>query len=131
MVTDDERREVASHMRVLAGTALVTVPLLSEVISADFNCDANIWQRLADLIEPSGYECVPGECPLNVRHDNDGIDRERLLALAVNLDARATELLKANDLDQSRQRRSARLAHATDLMAACSRIREALGEAGE
>lgn len=54
-------------------------------------------------------------------------DRAALLALAVNLDARATELLKANDLDQSRQRRSARLAHATDLMAACSRIREALG----
>lgn len=53
MATDDERREVASHMRVLAGTALVTVPLLSEVISAGFNCDANIWQRLADLIEPT------------------------------------------------------------------------------
>lgn len=55
------------------------------------------------------------------------VDHDALLALAVNLDAEATELLKVNDLDQSRQRRSARLAHATDLMAACSRIREALG----
>lgn len=36
--------------------------------------------RLADLIEPSGHECVPGECPLNVRHDSDRIDQERLLA---------------------------------------------------
>lgn len=39
-------------------------------------------RSLADLIEPSGYECVPGECPLNVRHDNDRIDREAPLALA-------------------------------------------------
>ena len=55
------------------------------------------------------------------------VDRDALLELADDLDARATELLKVNDLDQSRQRRSARLAHATDLMAACSRIREMLG----
>lgn len=59
MVTDDERREVASHMRVLAGTALVTVPLLSEVINADLNCDANIWQRLAELIDPDGADPGP------------------------------------------------------------------------
>ena len=55
------------------------------------------------------------------------VDRDALLALAVNLDARVAELIKVNDLDQSRQRRSARRAHAMDLMAACSRIREACG----
>ena len=45
--------------------------------------------RIADLIEPSGHECVPGECPLNVRHDNDRIDQERLLALADEMERRA------------------------------------------
>lgn len=71
-----------------------------------------------DIFEKT-YEPAEAE-PLSV-------DCEALLALAVNLDARTTELLKVNDLDQSRQRRSARLAHATDLMVACSRIRETLG----
>ena len=42
---------------------------------------------LADLIEPSGYECAPGECPLNVRHDNDRIDREALMSLADECDS--------------------------------------------
>ena len=45
------------------------------------------WNRRADLIEPSGCECVPGECPLNVRHDNDRIDQERLLAIATMMAA--------------------------------------------
>lgn len=39
------------------------------------------------LVEGVGFECVPGECPLNVRHDNDRIDQERLLAIATMMAA--------------------------------------------
>ena len=104
-------------------------------------CDyKEMHDRLADPIEPGdAAKCVAevkvdGERLEKLVHDAvaeyAGVDREALLALAVNLDARAAELLKVNDLDQSRQRRSARQAHAMDLMAACSRVREALGVVG-
>lgn len=54
-------------------------------------------------------------------------DREELLYLTKKLDARATDLLKLNYLDHSRQRKSARREHARDLMAVCSLIRELCG----
>ena len=79
-----------------------------------------VFARLADLIEP-------GDTSQGCR-DTVACDREALLALADDLDVRALELLKVNSLDQSRQRRSARRAHTMDLMASCSRIREACGE---
>ena len=77
---------------------------------------------LLDICNAPGHDIIQRPQP--------SCDRDALLALTVDLDARATELLKVNDLDQSRQRRSARQAHAMDLMAACGRIREALGVVG-
>ena len=37
---------------------------------------------------------MPGECPLNVRHDNDRIDRERLLAIATMMAADSVRSVK-------------------------------------
>lgn len=113
MATDDERRRVAAALRGMHDYE-TPIPIIRTCLGLrpgmlmDGETRRRMSDRLADLIEPS-------------------CDREALLALAVNLDARAAELLKVNDLDQSRQRRSARQAHAMDLMAACSRVREALG----
>lgn len=73
-------------------------------------------RRKTSLIEP---EKITGE--------TIACDREELLYLAKKLDARATDLLKLNYLDHSRQRKSARREHARDLMAVCSRIRELCG----
>lgn len=85
MATDDERREVARRLREAAShyesmerdvdfypveSALGLKPTGETAYTPESV------RSLADLIEPSGYECVPGECPLNVRHDNDRIDRE-------------------------------------------------------
>lgn len=94
--SDDERREVARRLRRAWDYVLDKNPVrhhlrvLYEVYAAvglnDDDVDAiDLFDRLADLIdpgEPSGHECVPGECPLNVRHDSDFIDRDALLALA-------------------------------------------------
>ena len=80
---------------------------------------------LADLIDP---DTIPAkqdktEHPLS----EPEIDREALLALADEIDRSALEPLKTNDLDPNRKRRAMRIEHAQDLMAASSRIREALG----
>lgn len=96
MVTDEERREVARRLREANVRREFYSPWCRMVESVldgtdcgedDGTCDENaccerFMKRVADLIEPSGHGCVPGECPLNVRHDNDHIDRERLLAIA-------------------------------------------------
>ena len=98
--SDDERREVARRLRRAWANVTDKNPVrhhlrvLYEVYAAvglnDDDVDAiDLFDRLADLIdpgEPSGHECVPGECPLNVRHDNDFIDRDALLALAGDLE---------------------------------------------
>ena len=78
MPTDTERREVARRLRRAWANVLDKNPVrhhmrvLYEVYAAvglnDDDVDAiDLFDRLADLIEPSGHECVPGECPLNVR----------------------------------------------------------------
>lgn len=149
MPTNEERREVAARLRKAIG-----LHEFAEVLGFDWTDESDwVWKDVsnlvADLIEPT-CDCntlqkVAEEMFGKMRHSTKEeadayeamlksmsveihpVDRDALLALAVNLNARATELLKVNDLDQSRQRRSARLEHATDLMAACSRIREALG----
>lgn len=54
-------------------------------------------------------------------------DVDALLALAGELERKATELLKLNSLDRSRKRRSARTDYASDLIDACVRIRAACG----
>ena len=91
MPTDTERREVARRLREYSGgrkafhlgrlCAACGIDK-SRLMSRTTDADVEAWAHLADLIEPSGHECVPGECPLNVRHDNDRIDQERLLAIA-------------------------------------------------
>lgn len=90
MATDDERREVAARLR--GGYDVVSDAhgrfwLNGTLFGMDITARSEErirdgLARLADLIEPSGHECVPGECPLNVRHDND---RDALLALADEL----------------------------------------------
>lgn len=122
--------------------------------------EGECYEALADLIEPDNgfdldtvqrvcFECMEGcdepeytlyssiyDAIARYKRGESGIpaaqvcDREALLRLADELDARAVELLKLNDLDRSRQRRSARTDHAGDLMAACGRIREACGVTG-
>lgn len=117
MATDDDRRDVARRLRNLPGDS--TYPDLIGVIA-----DRDGWypaadaaDRLADLIEPSGHECVPGECPLNVRHDNDRIDRDALLALADELEEDACWEVQSPGVDNCAWR----------LKDVCDRIREALG----
>lgn len=129
--TDEERGRVAAELRELSGCAVTSdsaYEVLARVLRvgrSDFSDE--LFARLADLIESGEGQIEPDASTGADRGTR--VDRGALVALAVDLDARAVELLKLNDLDQSRQRRSARQAHAMDLMAACSRIREALGEA--
>ena len=88
MVTDEERREVARRLRELAGK-YVTLGELESILGialtsgkVDICRDAEDLNRLADLIEPSAvvHECVPGECPINVRPSNaDGLDLDAIL----------------------------------------------------
>lgn len=94
MATDDERREAARKLREIELMRLPDSDSEMEAIHEAVGCwfgqphfDQEVTDRLADLIEPSGHECVPGECPLNVRHDNDRIDQERLLAIATMMAA--------------------------------------------
>ena len=91
MTTDEERREAARRLREAAShyesmeRDIDFYPVESAIglkPAGETAYTPESVRSLADLIEPSGYECVPGECPLNVRHDNDRIDRERLLAIA-------------------------------------------------
>lgn len=96
MVGDNERREVARRLRkthverynsILNGIHLgEIVGVGAQIVSPHEDQVRAAADRLADLIEPSGHECVPGECPLNVCHDNERIDRDALLALADELD---------------------------------------------
>lgn len=93
MATDKERCEVARRLRGLEkgviGALIPTGELAEGVLRAiDYGRSGAMtpYGCLADLIEPSGHGCVPGECPLNVCHDNDRIDRDALLALADECD---------------------------------------------
>lgn len=96
---------------------------------------------LHEHTELSEYYCARCGCPVT-DHDSycrecggafqrsfatEPYDRKILLALADKVDRSATELLKVNDLDSNRKRRSMRRKHAQDLMVVSSRIREALG----
>lgn len=154
MPTDNERREVARRLRRLNGN-ISHVRRVYEAEGIYTFCDdqADYYQicyaiagylpaehmhpcdyeelhdRLADLIEPSGHECVPGECPLNVCHDNDHIDRERLLAIATTMAADSVRSVKQGDSVSP-----VYILHAArDIAEACGetfgsiRIREALG----
>ena len=122
MPTDDERRAVARRLR-----EYVDIPddwwadtysgfYVEKCVFGDVerHRESELFARLADLIEPSGHECVPGECPLNIRHDNGHIDRDALLALADELDSEGLDGWASGPVGTGRYAR---------------RIREALGEA--
>ena len=90
MIKDEERREVARKLREAASyyesmeRDVDFYPVESAIglkPAGETAYAPESVRSLADLIEPSGHECVPGECPLNVRHDNDRIDRDALLKL--------------------------------------------------
>ena len=119
-MTDDERREVARRLRDEAKHGEMHTRDFLGALCACIKTERNAYRALlllADLIEPSGYECVPGECPLNARHDNDRIDRDALLALADELEEDACwEVQTPGDTSG-----------AWRLKDACDRIREALG----
>lgn len=94
MISDAERSKIAQKLRedmelcVSGGHYCFDSEVIRYLCGVlGFRCSEcrKSWkclETLADLIEPSGHECVPGECPINVRHDNDKIDRDALLALA-------------------------------------------------
>ena len=125
MITDDERREVAARLR--GGYDVVSDAhgrfwLNGTLFGMDITARSEErirdgLARLADLIEPSGHECVPGECPLNVRHDNDRIDQERLLAIATTM--------AADSVRSAKQGSSASPAY---ILHAARNIAEACGE---
>ena len=93
MPTDDERREVAERLRCAAEQGQpYTVPTLACFVGD--GC-ADIWTRLADLIEPSesgqnldtNRDSVPKESPAVQMAPE--CDREALLALADEMDGKA------------------------------------------
>ena len=132
MIDDSERREVARRLRGDPCDTLIPCrtgihfgmgcheaanrfwDMCERIKSAgDYDIAHSTRSVLADLIEPSGHECVPGECSLNVRHDSDFIDRDALLALADEMDERAPYGWYSGERDSLREY--------------ASRIREALG----
>lgn len=139
--SDDERREVARRLRGDPCDTLIPYrtgihfgmgyheaanrfwDMCERIKSAgDYDIAYSTRSVLADLIdpgEPSGHECVPGECPLNVRHDSDFIDRAALLELSDAMEE------KADDWDVSQD--DVPLVHAGYLTAYAERIRKALG----
>lgn len=136
MATDEERREVAARLRAVAEKL---GPNMDAHEFAHYTADmldigeSMTWYemvlRLADLIEPSGYECVPGECPLNVRHDNDRIDRDALLEQVKELEKCAWYF--GPDFDEDEPLRD-RLKEASEAFSGSARrIRKALGVVDE
>lgn len=111
-VTDDERREIAENLRYDAdypGCAIQYmeqfISVLRETVFNDAICDADyseIFQRLADLIEPSEPKV---KCVAEVKVDGGqleklvhdaavemtGVDRDALLALADDVDGAADD----------------------------------------
>lgn len=141
MTTDEERREAARRLREIrpCKSGHIEWWKIAQALGLKELDGWFGWEKfepdnanhLADLIDPpaAAHECVPGECPLNVCHDNDRIDRERLLALADEFDGKADYIASCiegmdGDLDmhaveaEAEQREYAR------------RIREACGEVG-
>ena len=110
MITDSDRREVARRLRELnlgGGSKDLIERTLSDAIGAWSESGMSwdfITERLADLAdliepsEPSGHECVPGECSLNVRHDSDFIDRDALLAVADEMQRELDECVSDHEI---------------------------------
>ena len=143
--TDDERREVARRLRGDPCDTLIPCrtgihfgmgcheaanrfwDMCERIKSAgDYDIAHSTRSVLADLIEPSGHECVPGECSLNVRHDSDFIDRDALLALADEIEYGAS----SDDGEYHDLPAVMVAAVARKQMEYARRIREACGEEG-
>lgn len=98
MISDAERRDIARRLRDDLKDAKSNGYYCSDSEAVRYICDIlrlrcsrcpHPWaglEALADLIEPSGYKCMPGDCPINIRYDNDRIDRDALLVLADEMD---------------------------------------------
>ena len=117
MINDEERREVARRLRELDYAGLqesLICAYLDALGIKGYEDWVGIAHRLADLIDPGGHECVPGGCPLNVRHDNDFVDRDALLELADEMQGELDECEDEHEIVGKLQYR-------------IDRIREALG----
>lgn len=80
MISGAERRDAIDNAMSLARMNFdFQGEAVAKAIGADWDRDAECWRRLGELMEPY-HECVPDECPINVRHDH--VDRDALLALA-------------------------------------------------
>ena len=131
-MTNEERRHVARRLRDDLEDARSSGHYCSDSETVRYICDIlgfrcsrcpHPWtglEALADLIEPARHECVPGECPINVRHDNDMIDRDALLELADAMEGHASDVSACRNSVDSR-----------DLNDYARRIREACGNGGE
>lgn len=134
MIMEIERRKVARRLRDDLEDARSSGHYCSDSETVRYICNIlgfrcskcpHPWaglEVLADLIESSEHECVPGECPINVRHNNDMIDCDALLELADemeefgNLSVKHPGVCVLHNEDFSRELGYAR------------RIREILGE---
>ena len=129
MATDDERREVAHNIRenyVCDGMGYKAATAYNIAMAIGMNPgvlvgDIELWNRLADLIEP------PLQCPYyhSDRHRcsayDDVVDREALLALADEMD-------RDGKIQRGRQKAGERwFIDGLDVREYASRIREALG----
>lgn len=84
MIPEAERRDAIDNAKSLARMNFdFHGESVAKAIGADWDRDAECWRRLGELMEPH-HECVPDECPINVRHDH--VDREALLKLADEMD---------------------------------------------
>ena len=87
MITDDERREVATRLRNNASQDMAWVIPWAVFNDAAEHGAREVMERLADLIEPPRqcpcYDSVRHRCSI---HDVPTIDRDALLELADDLD---------------------------------------------
>lgn len=84
MIAGSERRDAIDNAMALARMNIdFQGKTVAKAIGADWDRDAECWQRLADLAEPQ-HECVPGECPLNARPEH--VDRDALMEIADEMD---------------------------------------------
>lgn len=155
--TDDTKRRVARNIRDNYvnggfGYEIASAANIARAVGLDAEMpldDIELWWRLADLIEPNATEdpkssesarnCSDPTLPCEGRDRGDvsagsdrgtHVDPGALLGIADRLDGRATELLKLNDIDHSRQRRSVRMECASDFITASGLIRAALRGGG-
>lgn len=155
--TDDTKRRVARNIRENYvkggfGYEIASAANIARAVGMDPEMpldDIELWWRLADLIEPNATEdpkgseatrtCSDPALPCEGRDRGDvsaesdrgtHVDLDALLGIADRLDGRATELLKLNDIDHSRQRKSVRRGCACDFIMASDLIRAVLRDGG-